>query len=108
MNLYKMGAFIIADIKFKKEKDRMRFETLMKIEDKDILVDENSMSLGFAAWTMMRNPLLNPIYNLGFMGYEDVKDLLKECGKNKIDITFFSWIPINDKNSNWRKLKGRW
>jgi hypothetical protein len=103
-----MGAFIICDIKFKKEKDRVKFEDRFIVKDKNIIVDEQSDSLGFAAWTMLRNPLLNPIYSLGFMGYEDVNGLLKECKRRKIDITFFAYIPINDKNAHWVKLKGKW
>jgi hypothetical protein len=25
-----------------------------------------------------------------------------------IKIKFLSWIPINDKNSHWEKIRGRW
>jgi len=100
-----MGAFFLFDIKFKTENDRLKFETLMKIQDKDIIVDETSNSFGFMAWTMMRNPLLNPIYNLGFMGYEDVKLVFKKAKQKHIKILELRYIPINDKNSIWRKLK---
>lgn len=103
-----MGAFIIADIKFETEKDRVKFEHWLKINDKNIICDEQSDSGGFCAWTIARDPLLNPIYNLGFMGYEDVKKLLKSAFKKNIKIKFFAWIPINDKNSSWKKEFGRW
>ena len=103
-----MGAFIIMDIEFEKENDRKKFEEKNKIKKKDILVDENSISFGFGAWTFMRNPYLNVIYNMGFMGYSEPKELLKECLKQGITIKFLSWIPINDKNSTWKKERGKW
>ena len=100
-----MGAFFVVDIIFEKEKDRKKFEKKYK---PSILVDENSNSFGFGAWMIARNPILNPIYFLGFMGYEDVKEIVKECKKDEIGITFFAFISINDYNSNWTKIKGRW
>lgn len=103
-----MGAFIIADIGFKTEKDRIKFEEWKDIKCRNIIVDEMSNSYNFCAWQMLRNPLLNPIYNLGFMGYEDPVQIVKDAKKKGIKITFFAFIPINDKNSNWRKLIGKW
>lgn len=102
-----MGAFVIFDVGFATKKDRVKFEKLFGILKKDILVDENSKSAGFA-WTFLRNPALNPIYNMGFMGYAEPKDILKTCLKKKIGIKFLSWIPINDKNNIWEKIRGRW
>jgi len=102
-----MGAFIVADIKFEREKDRMKFEEKYKVKKKDILVDEKALCLGFA-WATLRNTFLNPIYNLGFRGYAEPKEMLKECLKEGIKIKFLSWIPINDKDSKWEKIRGRW
>jgi len=45
---------------------------------------------------------------MGFMGYSEPKEILKECLKEKIKINFLAWIPINDKNSTWRKERGKW
>lgn len=104
----KIGAFLIFDVSFEKEKDRKRFEEKYKIKKKDILVGEKSNSKGFTAWTYMRNPYLDVIYFMGFMGYEDPKEILKECKKEKINIKFLAWIPINDKDTIWEKLRGRW
>jgi hypothetical protein len=99
-----MGAFIVADIEFKTEKDRKKFEKLFKIKKERILVDENSESYGFGAWAVVRNVKLNPVYYLGFMGYSEPKDMLNECKKKKIKIKSFNWIAINDKGSKWEKI----
>jgi hypothetical protein len=100
-----MGAFMIFDIGFKAAGDRKKFEKLYKPQ---ILVGEKSNSLGFCAWTFLRNPFLDVVYFMGFMGYGDPHYILKECKKKKINIRFLSWIPINDKNSYWEKLRGKW
>lgn len=99
---------MVFDIKFEKEKDRKKFEEKYKIKKKDILVDESANSHGFVAWSFLRNPFLNPIYFMGFMGYEDPKEMLKECLKKGIKIKFLAWLPINDKESKWEKIRGRW
>ncbi len=98
-----MGAFIIFDIAFETEKDRKKFE---KEYTPTKLVDEDTPSFG-VAWTMLRDPILNPIYFMGFMGYEEPKEILNECLRNQIKIKFLAWIPINDKNSSWEKVRGR-
>jgi len=121
-----MGAFMLFDIEFETEKDRKIFEERYDIKKKDILVGEESKCSGIA-WTYLRNPNLNVVYNMGFMGYGEPSIILKECltgseltykndkevwtssDKNKIiKIKFLSWIPINDKNSHWEKIRGRW
>ena len=126
-----MGAFMIFDISFEKEEDRKRFEEKYKVRKKDILVSNDSESYG-TAWTYLRNPTIDVIYFMGFMGYGDPDIILKECLKgikldNKINksgepveywtkpvkediikIKFLSWLPINDKNSKWEKIRGRW
>jgi len=102
-----MGAFIIMDISFVTSKDRQKFELKYKITKDLILVGEEAECTGMA-WTVLRNPFLDVIYNMGFMGYADPKIELKECLKEGIKIKFLSWIPINDKNSNWEKIRGRW
>lgn len=123
-----MGAFIIFDIEFETIKDRIKFEKRYNIKKEDILVGEDSKCYGFA-WTYIRDVNLNVVYNMGFMGYGDPSIILKECltgsklvtdlktfnqhwnkpNKNKvIKIKFLSWIPINDKNSMWEKIRGRW
>ncbi len=103
-----MGAFIIFDIGFEKEKDRKRFEEKYKIRKKHILVDEYSNSYGFIAWTVLRDVNVNPIYNMGFMGYGEPKDILNECLKEGIKIKFLAWLPINDRRAEWEKIRGRW
>lgn len=99
---------MIWDIGFEREKDRIKFEKKYKIKKKDILVGEKSNSGGFVAWTMMRNPNLDIVYFMGFMGYGDPHYELKECLKEGIKIKFLAWIPINDKNSKWEKIRGKW
>jgi len=124
-----MGAFMIFDIGFETTKDREKFEEKYKIKKKDILVGEKSSCGGFSAWTFLRNPFLDVVYFMGFMGYADPNLILKECltgrtweydkkgGKEYwtkikkqdiIKIKFLAWIPINDKNSTWEKIRGRW
>lgn len=103
-----MGAFLIFDIGFETAKDREKFEKKYKLKDKDILVGEKSDSGGFFAWTIMRNPSLEVVYYMGFMGYGDPKLELKECLKEGIKIKFLAWIPINDRDSPWEKERGRW
>ena len=93
---------------FEQKKDREKFEKKYKIKKKDILVDEHANSYGFGAWTFLRNPELDVIYYMGFRGYGDVKEILKECLKEGIKIKFLSWLPINDKDSKWEKIRGRW
>jgi hypothetical protein len=102
-----MGAFVIFDISFETEKDRINFEKKYKILKKDTLVDSKSKCYGFA-WTYLRDVELNPIYFMGFMGYAEPKEVLKECLKEKIKIKFLAFLPINDKNSSWEKIRGRW
>ena len=96
---------MIFDVGFKAAGDRKKFEKLYKPQ---LLVNESANSYGFAAWAMMRNPLLDIVYYMGFMGYGDPHEILKECKKKKINLKFLAWIPINDKNSHWEKLKGKW
>jgi hypothetical protein len=101
-----MGAFIISDISFKTKKDRERFEK--KFKQFNILVHENSNSFGFGAWTSIRDVTIDVIYFMGFMGYAEPKDYLKQCLDEGIGITFWAWIPINDRNAHWEKIRGRW
>lgn len=103
-----MGAFIIFDIEFERETDRKKFETKYNLEKENILVGEKSNSYGFSAWTMNRNPDFELIYYMGFMGYAEPKEILEECLKEGIKIKFLAWIPINDKQSKWEKIRGRW
>lgn len=123
-----MGAFLIFDIEFETTKDREKFERKYRLKDKDILVGDKSKSFG-VAWIYLRNPYLNVVYNMGFMGYGDPQIILKECltgrsweydekkkkeywtkpkKKDIIKIKFLAWLPINDKDSTWEKLRGRW
>lgn len=104
----KIGSFVVMDIGFETKTDREKFEKKYKIRKYQILVDEYSNSFGFMAWTYLRHPILNPVYYMGFMGYGDPKEILKECLKKEIKITFLAWIPINDRNSNWEKIRGKW
>ncbi len=99
---------MIFDVGFEKRKDRKKFEEKYKIKKKDILVDENANSHGFAAWTFSRCPCLEILYNMGFIGYSEPKEILKECLKEGIKIKFLAWLPINDKESRWEKIRGRW
>lgn len=102
-----MGAFIIFDIEFKEKKDREKFEKkygFTGAEKKYILVDETAKCFG-VAWTMLRDVFLNPVYFMGFMGYAEPKEILQECLKEGIKIKKLSCIPINDKESKWKKVK---
>ena len=99
---------MILDIKFESKEDRKKFEKHWKMTEKDILVDEYSNSHGFFAWTFSRDVSLNPVYYFGFMGYAEPEEMLDESLKKGIKIKFFAWIPINDKNSSWEKIRGRW
>ena len=104
-----MGAFIVADISFAASKDRVKFEKKYNwIRKKDIILDEKSNSYGFGAWTLLRNATVDVIYHLGFLGYSEPQMILEECLKEGIKIKFFAWIPINDRNCHWEKLRGRW
>lgn len=103
-----MGSFQVWDVEFSEEKDRQKFEKLYKIQIQNILVNDNSVSRGFVAWKMTRNSVLEIIYFMGFMGYEEPYEILKECEKKGIEIKFCSFISINDKNSKWVKIKGKW
>ncbi len=103
-----MGAFLIFDTGFEKESDRKKFEEKYKIKKKDILVDEHANSDGFVAWTYLRNPKLDVIYYMGFMGYAEPKEILKECLKEGIKIKFLAFNAINDRDSKWEKIRGRW
>ena len=71
------------------------------------MVDEHSKCYG-VAWTYLRDAYLDVVYFMGFMGYADPKNILKECLKEGINIKFMSWLPVNDRNSDWEKLRGRW
>ena len=99
---------MIFDIGFEKAKDREKLEKKYKLKDKDILVGEKSNSGGFCAWRMLRDPSLDVVYFMGFMGYGDPKLELKECLKEGIKIKFCAFISINDKDSTWEKIRGRW
>lgn len=99
---------MIFDIGFETAKDREKFEKKYNIKKKDILVGEKSNSGGFCAWTCLRNPYLEVVYYMGFMGYADPQSILKFCLDDRIKIKFCSFISINDKNSNWTKLRGKW
>ena len=99
---------MIFDIGFKSQIDRKKFEKKYSLKKKDILVSEESNSLGFGAWAMMRDPFVDIIYYMGFMGYADPRLVLRECIKEKINIIFLAYIPINDKGSRWKKLRGEW
>lgn len=101
---------MIFDVSFNKPKDRKKFEEKYEIKRKDILVGETSNSGGFCAWQILRNPHLDVVYYMGFMGYGDPKIIIKECKKSKINIKFLSWFPINDRGKTicWEKEYGRW
>jgi len=102
-----MGAFMIFDIKFEREKDKKKFEEKYKIKKKHILVSPDAKHFGIA-WTYLRDVFLNPIYFMGFMGYAEPEEILEECLNKGIKIKFLAWIPINDKESRWKKIRGRW
>lgn len=99
---------MIFDIGFERKKDRRKFEKMYKIKQKNILVSEKSDSCGFGVWAMSRNLCLDVVYYMGFLGYYDPQEILRECRKAKINIKFLAFIPLNDRNSHWEKIKGRW
>ncbi len=53
-----MGAFMIFDIEFEREKDRKKFEEKYELTKKNILVDEGSNSFGFVAY-LRRNEFIS-------------------------------------------------
>lgn len=104
-----MGAFMIWDVTFKNRKDRYKFEKLtIGYRTSFILVDEISDSGGFVAWLHHRNPSISVVYYMGFMGYAEYEDILKDCKKKGIKIIFLAQLGINDRNSKWEKIKGKW
>ena len=96
-----MGAFIIIDISFKHKRDRNCFETKFPLFTP--LVDNSSNSYGFMAWATRRNPFLDVVYNCGFLGYAEPKEILKTCGELGINIEFLAWLPINDRKAKWKE-----
>ncbi len=98
---------MIFDIKFETKKDRGKFEEAYGLKKRHTLVSENSPCHGIA-WTFLRDVFLNPVYYMGFMGYGEPKEILKECLEGGIKIKFLAWISINDKESSWEKIRGRW
>mgnify|MGYP001590451824 CR=1 FL=1 len=103
-----MGAFMVFDVSFDCYQDRKEFEKKYNIKKKDILVDQNANNCGFAAYQYLRNMYNDVVYFMGFMGYGEPFDIVKECKKEGIKIKFLAWIPINDKNSQWHKERGKW
>lgn len=101
-----MGAFIISDISFETQRDREKFETRYKFAK--VLVDANCNSYGFGAWKYTRNPTVDIVYYLGFLGYAEPIHMLEDCLQKGIKITFWSWLPINDRQAKWEKIRGRW
>lgn len=101
-----MGAFVISDISFKTQKDRKKFETKYKFAKP--LIDQHANSFGFGAWTFTRNPAIDVIYYMGFMGYGEPIEMLNRCLKVGIKIIFWAWLPINDRGAKWEKIRGRW
>lgn len=98
---------MIFDVAFKTFKDRIRFQSKYKIKREQILLDHQTRCWSFA-WAYLRDARLNPIYYMSDMGYTEPKEILKECLKSKIRISFMAWIPINDKQATWEKIRGRW
>lgn len=105
-----MGAFIISDISFKTASDRKRFEKRYDkwLRKKDVLVDQSANSFGFGAWLYTRNPTVDVVYYMGFMGYDEPRQMLRKCLEKGIKITFWAWLPINDRKAHWEKIRGRW
>jgi len=96
---------MIWDIGFKTDEDRQKFEKEHKDMIKHTLVHEEADSSGFMAWTMTRCPKLDIVYYVGFMGYEDPNETLKECDKKNININYFASLPVNDRGSQWQVLR---
>lgn len=95
MGGHTIGAFIIFRITFKERKEMIKF---VKKYRPLILVEDNTPA-DFTAWRYLWKPN-TIICFMGFCGYEEPKDYKKEL---KGKIYSFSWIPINDLDSRWRK-----
>jgi len=96
------------DIRFKSEKDRKKFEKEYgEIYIEQIMVDSDSNSGGFAAWAYTRDMTRDVVYYVGYVGYAELNEILRECKKKKIKILFAADLPMNDRMSGWEKKKGR-
>lgn len=103
-----MGAFMLWDIRFKSEDDRVKFEKeYAETYIEQTMVDPIADSGGFCAWEYTRDFKRDIVYYVGYVGYEELREVLKECKKKKIGITFAAELPINDRMSGWYKVKGR-
>lgn len=95
------------DIRFKAEDDRIKFEKEYKHYIDKVMVDSNSYSGGFGAWAMTRDIVRDVVYFVGYVGYAELNEILRECKKKKIRILFAADFPINDRMGEWEKKKGR-
>ena len=102
-----MGAFMLWDIRFKSEKDRVKFEKEYKEYIEKVMVDPLADSGGFCAWEYTRDFKRDIIYFVGYVGYCELNEVLRECKKKKINILFAADLPMNDRMSGWEKKKGR-
>lgn len=90
---------MVFDISFKTLKDRKKFDKEYKNLIK-VLVDNNSNDFGFGAYKMFRDTTIDVVYYMGFMGYAEPIDILKECKQKNIKINKFLSLDLS-ANSSW-------
>lgn len=108
----KMGSFQIWDISFKSNEGKDKFEKLFNEQYGDelkIMVGEESNSGGFIAWRLTRDASLDIVYNAGYCGYAELSYFLDLCKKEDFhkEIKFASFLSINDRMTEWEKVKGK-
>jgi len=95
-----MGSFMIFDMDFKTQEDRLKFEKYLKKnyhqQRKLTNYHENDSA---STWI---------VYYVGYLGYAEPDMILKGCLKEKIGIKFMAWLPISDTGSKWEKIRGWW
>ena len=97
-----MGSYMIFDMTFKSPKDRIAFENFMK---KRYCYNRK---LTFYHTDNKNNEEDDIVYYVGYLGYIEPEEILKECLKKKIGIKFMAYLCLSDRQSQWEKIRGRW
>lgn len=102
-----MGSYMIFDVEFESKKDRLNFEKYFRRKR------HNCRALT-PYHLKERSPFDKAllmqcvVYYVGFMGYAEPQEILKDCLKDGIKIKFMAWLPISDSGTRWEKIRGRW
>jgi hypothetical protein len=86
-----MGAHVVFSIEFKTLESRKLFDKKFTIKKSQVLCEEGTVV----------------VYFMGYMDYQKPYEILRSCSKakNGIEITYFSWISICDRNSRWDEIR---